>query len=166
MDYRPHIHDPVHNLLLVDSGSAVCCFPPDPGDQAVEGSYLKAVNGTQIKCYGQKEFTIKLGRKPFKFKAFKADVDTPIIGWDFIRHYRLHTVWNEFGDVFLEDPKSKCKSILLFKALHINKSLSMKDLCRIDHQGQESSRHPSFDLPAQIAAILELGELNKVVFRR
>ena len=34
VDMRPHLFDKTSdNFILVDSGSAICCAPPDPGDQ-------------------------------------------------------------------------------------------------------------------------------------
>ena len=50
VDMRPHLQDPVLGQLLVDSGSQVTAFPPEPGDKEVEGQLLKAVNGSKIKC--------------------------------------------------------------------------------------------------------------------
>ena len=46
VDYRPHLPDPVHGLLLVDSGSQISAFPPEPGDSEIKGDCLKAVNGS------------------------------------------------------------------------------------------------------------------------
>ena len=45
-DFRPHLQDPIHGDMLVDSGSMCTAFPPDPGDQEVAGASLKAVNNT------------------------------------------------------------------------------------------------------------------------
>ena len=56
VDLRPHVWDGILKCwMLLDSGSQVTAFPPDPGDQAVPGHFLRAVNGSKIKCYGQKK---------------------------------------------------------------------------------------------------------------
>ena len=50
VDFRPHLFDPVMKThLLVDSGSQISAFPPQPGDAEVKGQFLKAVNGSRIK---------------------------------------------------------------------------------------------------------------------
>ena len=74
VDYRPHLFDQgLNQHLLVDSGSMVSAFPPDPGDVEVNNSCLKAVNGSRIKCYGQKRVSIKIGRKTYHLDVYKAD---------------------------------------------------------------------------------------------
>ena len=72
VDFRPHLRDPDLGELLVDSGSMVSAFPPEPGDQEDNTLSLKAVNGSKIKCYGKKEFVIKIGRKAYPFEFLKA----------------------------------------------------------------------------------------------
>ena len=78
VDLRPHVYDPkLGKFLLVDSGSQCTAFPPDPGDKPVPGSFLRAVNGSRIKCYGEKQIEIKIGRKTYRYTAIKADVNSP-----------------------------------------------------------------------------------------
>ena len=61
VDIRPHVWDKESSqFLLIDSGSQCTAFPPDPGDREVKGVFLKAVNGTRIKCYGFKSIKKKL----------------------------------------------------------------------------------------------------------
>ena len=80
-DQRPHLWDTgMQQHLLVDSGSAVTAWPPDPGDVPDPSRSLRAVNGSRLKCYGKKEIVVKLGRKQLKFEAIKADVSSPILG--------------------------------------------------------------------------------------
>ena len=94
VDSRPHFYDPkLKQCLLVDSGSAVTAWPPDPGDKIDPSMKLRAVNGSKLNCYGYKKITIQLNRKKLHFQAIKADVATPIIGWDFIKHHRLNFYW-------------------------------------------------------------------------
>ena len=50
MDIRPHVWDPIlQKHLLVDSGSQVSAFPPDPGDIPDPKLSLKAANGSKIR---------------------------------------------------------------------------------------------------------------------
>ena len=54
-DMRPHLLDKKSgDHLLLDSGAAVSCCPPDPGDAVDPTIALKAVNGTRLKCFGKK----------------------------------------------------------------------------------------------------------------
>ena len=102
-DLRPHYFDPIMKRdLLIDSGSQVTAFPPEPGDIEDSNVILKAVNGTKIKTFGFKDITVKINRKPYKFRAIKAEVETPVIGWDFMRTHRLDMRWGEFGVVLNE----------------------------------------------------------------
>ena len=62
IDLRPHIWDPqMKEFLLVDSGSQITAVKPDPNDKPVPGRFLKAVNGSKIKCYGKKRIEVKIG---------------------------------------------------------------------------------------------------------
>ena len=67
----------------------VSAFSPDPGDLPVKNQFLKAANGSRMACYGYKDILIKIGRKPYPFKIIKAQVESPIIGWDFMKHHKL-----------------------------------------------------------------------------
>ena len=108
VDIRPHLHDSLSNQdLLCDSGSQITAWPPDPGDKPLPTTFLKAVNGSKLNCYGYKQVSIQIGRKNYRFQAIKADVQAPIIGWDFFKHYRIDFRWTEFGDVELYDKKAK-----------------------------------------------------------
>ena len=96
VDLRPHLFDGVLKQdLLCDTGSQVTAYPPDPGDKPVEGLNLRAVNGAQLNCYGFKQVTVRIGRKDYHFQAIKADVQSPVIGWDFFKHYRMLNHANE-----------------------------------------------------------------------
>ena len=61
VDFRPHLYDKqTGQFQLVDSGSQVSAWPPDPGDRVDPSVHLKAVNNTKMKCYGFKEVEIKI----------------------------------------------------------------------------------------------------------
>ena len=129
IDYRPHLLDSISGShILVDSGSAISAWPPDPGDSESPGIHLKAVNGSKIKTFGQKQIEIRIGRKTYKFKVIKAQIENPIIGWDFIRFHRLNFMWNEFGDVTINDPKANISQALTYRSMDVDKSFAMKNL--------------------------------------
>ena len=138
VDYRPHLFDPnLNQYLLVDSGSQVSAFPPEPGDEEVNNSCLKAVNGSAIKCYGQRRVEVKIGRKTYNLDVYIADVAKPVLGWDFIRNNRLDIVWNEYGDNLIVDKIAKVSQILEFKAIpHLsseaNKGLGVSSVFKDD----------------------------------
>ena len=118
VDQRPHIFDPIlQKFLLVDSGSQITAWSPDPGDKPIKGRHLRAVNGSKIKCFGTKEVWVKIGRKEYRFTAIKAEVDSPVVGWDFMRKHRLDLVWNDDGENILVDKKAKIEYKLKFKGL-------------------------------------------------
>lgn len=79
--------------FLIDTGADVSALPYDPADKTVkfaETFPLFAANGTSIKVYGIKEIELNLGlRRSFTWKFFVADIQTPIIGSDFLAHYGL-----------------------------------------------------------------------------
>ena len=169
VDLRPHLFDAASKQhILLDSGSQVSAYPPEPGDQET-GKYLKAVNGSRIKCYGHKQITIKIGRKEYHHYVIKADIKSPVLGWDFIRKNRFDFIWNDFGDITINDKKAKISDTLTYKALPLEQSLKLKKLARLDSQEQLS--HPGAvgleanRLFAQIASIESLGveeEVKKV----
>ena len=158
VDYRPHIFDKASKkFCLLDSGSQVTAWPPDPGDVVDPTIRLKAVNGSRIDCYGYKDIYIKLNRKSYKFRAVKANIDSPVIGWDFIRFHRWNFIWNEFGDIMVNDKKAKISQVLHFKAIPADQSLGVKKLSvvsDISHQGL--SGQDALDHIAQLAAVQAL----------
>ena len=117
-DMRPHIFDGVSKKhLLLDSGSQVTAYPPDPGDKVDPSMSLKAVNGTRLKCYGYKEVSVRINRKKYDIRAIKTDVENPILGWNFVRKHRLTLDWSPWGDAEIIDKRAKIKQILKYKAI-------------------------------------------------
>ena len=144
--------------ILCDSGSQVSAFPPEPGDQPIKNRFLKAANGTKIKCYGTKEVVIKLNRKQIKYNVIKADVESPILGWEFIRQKKLDFRWNDFGDITLYDKKSKISLVLHYKPVPMAQSSRMTNLSLVVEDSDPPSpsvRHPN--LQAEVAAVEDLG---------
>ena len=71
---------------LVDGGSLLSIIPPTP-QQRLRGPNdikLKAANGSDIACYGTTQRTITIGKTSFAFEFIIADVQTRILGADFL----------------------------------------------------------------------------------
>ena len=140
VDLRPHVFDDASRQhILLDSGSQVSAYPPEPGDQE-SGTFLKAVNGSKIKCFGTKQITIKIGRKEYHHEVIKADIKSPVLGWDFIRRNRFDFIWTDFGDITINDKKANISATLTYKALPLEQSLKLKKLARLD--SHEPDRRP------------------------
>lgn len=78
--------------FLLDTGSDLCCFPRKLlSTQCKVSDYtLSAANGTSIKTYGSRTFTLNLGlRREFRWNFTIADVETAIIGSDFLAYFNL-----------------------------------------------------------------------------
>ena len=155
VDFRPHLFDPVMKThLLVDSGSQISAFPSQPGDAEVKGQYLKAVNGSRIKCYGRRKVMVKIGRKEYWVHAYIADVEKPILGWDFIRQNKLDIVWNSFGDNVIIDKVAKVSQVLEFRSMSVQQSLASRKLAFV------SSSSDDFPVQFQVAAMQALPDIG------
>ena len=78
--------------FLVDTGSEVSVILPRAGDRkcTMDSLTLQAVNNTPIPTYGTRSLTLNLGlRRTFQWVFVIADVQRPIIGADFLRHFGL-----------------------------------------------------------------------------
>ena len=78
--------------FLVDTGSDICCFPRRllKGKYSASSFDLCAANGSIIKTYGFLNLSLNLNlRRAFIWKFVIADVDTVIIGSDFLAYYNL-----------------------------------------------------------------------------
>ena len=61
VDFRPHLYNPItKEWMLVDSGSQITAWPPDPGDKLDPKVRLRAANNTYMKCYGFKDIKIRI----------------------------------------------------------------------------------------------------------
>ena len=108
VDCRPKVFDGISkSWKLCDSGSMVTVIKKGPNDKPDPTRFLKAVNGSKIECYGQKEVEIRLNRKSYVIKAVIADVSQDILGWDFLSKYKLNWQWTEFRRLISRRSKSK-----------------------------------------------------------
>lgn len=86
------VKDRVSNRnFLIDTGADVCVLPRDKeSSEKLTSRELYAANGTVIKTYGEKRLKLNLGlRRDFEWLFIIADVDTPIIGNDFLKEFEL-----------------------------------------------------------------------------
>ena len=79
---------------------------------------LRSVNGGIIPTFGTEELVIRLGRKPYKITAIKADVPQRILGWNFFRTHKLGLEWGEFGDLFITDKKAQTRSLVKYETVN------------------------------------------------
>ena len=113
LETRPRLFDGVTKThMLCDTGSMVSIFPRTEQDKLSKSCILRAVNGSSIKTFGKKEVTLRLGRKTYKLDVVIAEVDQPIIGWDFISRYKLDFEWGQFDDLYLVDKRANIKHTL------------------------------------------------------
>ena len=77
--------------FLIDTGAEVSILPASPSDTLkTPTSYLHAANGTSIPVYAERSLTLNLGlRRTFRWIFYVAAVKQPIIGADFLTHYKL-----------------------------------------------------------------------------
>ncbi|GFV82533.1 retrovirus-related Pol polyprotein from transposon 17.6 [Trichonephila clavipes] len=78
--------------FLIDSGSEICVIPPSPTmNKSPQSNFsLFTANNTKIPAYGMVRKELNLGlRRPFIWTFIIADVSSPIIGADFLKHFNL-----------------------------------------------------------------------------
>ena len=110
-DRRPRIYDTsAAAWALLDSGAAVTVFPrakckkPPPSDNH---RHLQAINGTTIKTYGTRDISFDFGQgRRYRHQAIIADINEPIIGWDFTSKFNLDLNWQKDGRCRLVDKKA------------------------------------------------------------
>ena len=94
VDFRPHITDQLSGMsLLIDTGASASIWPRSNTNQGSTSPPLKAVNGTTIRTFGQNHRTVLLNNRHFTHKFIIADIQTPIIGWDFLAKFHLDLRW-------------------------------------------------------------------------
>ena len=74
--------------FLVDTDTALSLLPHKSA-MPCTGPRLVGANGSAIKAWGFQNRTVTFGRRSFTFKFLLADVARPIIGFNFLRFYRL-----------------------------------------------------------------------------
>ena len=78
--------------FLVDTGAEISVLPPSHAERKRSNEHLtlQAVNGSLIATYGNRSLTQELGlRRTFRWVFVIADIERPILGADFLRHFHL-----------------------------------------------------------------------------
>lgn len=78
-------------LFLVDTGAQVSVVAPRANTKTGESAYtLRAANGIKIETYGQISLTLNIDlRRSFPWMFTVTQVKFPILGADFLTHYKL-----------------------------------------------------------------------------
>ncbi|GFU13257.1 transposon Tf2-9 polyprotein [Trichonephila clavipes] len=111
--------------FLIDSGSEICVIPPSPTmNKSPQSNFsLFAANNTKIPAYGMVRKELNLGlRRPFIWTFIIADVSSPIIGADFLKHFNL----------LIDLKKKRCKQALADAALLAHPSPSAPLALHVD----------------------------------
>ncbi len=78
--------------FLIDTGAEVSVLPATRQDRIGQpkGISLKAANNSTISTYGRRELTLDIGlHRKFRWSFSVAEVSQPILGADFLRHFRV-----------------------------------------------------------------------------
>ncbi|GFX86195.1 gag-pol polyprotein [Trichonephila clavipes] len=127
--------------FLIDSGSEICVISPSPTmNKSPQSNFsLFAANNTKIPAYGMVRKELNLGlRRPFIWTFIIADVSSPIIGADFLKHFNL-----------LIDLKKKKPSILTVDA-----NISFKNIL---------SEYPDLSNPSLISKSASHGTVHHII---
>ena len=82
-------------------------------------------------------------------------METPVIGWDFIRKHKLSIIWNEFGDNLIVDRKTNSSQILEFKSIPHQRSQGHKKLALLSSHRSESD---DFSVEFQVSSMQALSD--------
>ena len=74
--------------FLVDTGAS-CSLFPHKSTQLPFGPILKTPNGVSIPSWGESVKTMSFQNRSFTWSFLLADIEFPILGADFLRHFRL-----------------------------------------------------------------------------
>ena len=77
-----------HRRFLCDTGASYSILPHQSSAVA-SGPSLHGPAGRPIKCWGERELTLTFNDKQYKWLFLLADVSFPIIGIDFLKHFKL-----------------------------------------------------------------------------
>ena len=83
---------PTGTRFLVDTGTEVSVIPPSQVERRRQADHLtlQAINNTSIATYGKRSLTPHFGlRRTFRWVFVIANVQHPILGADFLRHFSL-----------------------------------------------------------------------------
>jgi predicted aspartyl protease len=74
--------------FLVDTGASYSILPYRSAD-IPSGPPLMGPDGTSIPCWGRRRVQLEFGRRRFTWDFLLAAVSFPIIGVDFLKHFKI-----------------------------------------------------------------------------
>ena len=152
VDIRPHLLDKTNDVLyLVDSGSFVTATTKLPTDEVRPDILLTAANDTRIPCYGFREIEVQINRKKYPIQAAITDIQKPILGWDFVKKYKMNFEWVG-EEITFYDKKAQIRAPLQYAAIPHQSSPSMRsiEVINIDQESDSPVNNVAF----QIASVL------------
>ena len=63
--------------------------------------------------YGKQDIIVKINNKAYSHLVLIADIEQPILRFDFIWTYKISLVWNRVGDLELVDMRSEVRAPLV-----------------------------------------------------
>jgi hypothetical protein len=82
-------------LFLVDTG-AVFSVIPYKSDAPATGPAITSAAGARIPCWGWRSAAVKFGTQSFTWRFLLAAVSFPLLGADFLRHFKLVVDLSQF----------------------------------------------------------------------
>ena len=129
-DTRPRVFDSVAKTsILMDTGSAVTAWPKAyyPDAKLDTTCRLQAVNKSRIQTYGKVTRQIRIGRKTYNKEVIIADIPAPIIGWDFVKEFKLNFIWDAYLEVmYLTDRLATTRTKLQLEKVPFDVDLELK----------------------------------------
>ncbi|GFU00185.1 transposon Tf2-11 polyprotein [Trichonephila clavipes] len=146
--------------FLLDSGSEICVIPPSPTMNKSPQSNLSlfAANNTKIPAYGMVRKELNRGlRRPFIWTFIIADVSSPIIGADFLKHFNLLIDLKKKRLVDVETSLfTSCvfSNIVQPSILSVNANISFKNIL---------SEYPDLSNPSLISKSASHGTIHHII---
>ena len=142
-DWRPRIKDQKSGRwALIDSGAAISCWPRKDFPQRTKDHHraLQAVNGSTVPTYGSKVVNLKLENHYYSHTMTIADVQEPILGWDFLLAYKMNLMWTDFGCTLYDSKLNRSLRLSLHKVP--NKNLNLAPVSFRQYAQQEAAKQP------------------------
>ncbi len=83
------VKDDISNRHFLCDTGASCSIYPHHSDTPPSGPDIRGPGEQRIPCWGKQERTLQLGQSSFEWIFILADVQFPILGMDFFKHYQL-----------------------------------------------------------------------------
>ena len=95
--------------LPIDTGAQCSVWPKSrfPQAQIDTAVTLQAVNNTRFSTYDKQKIVVKINNKAYSHSVLIADVEQPILGFDFIWTYKISIIWNKVDNLEIVDMRSE-----------------------------------------------------------